>query len=315
MVCVHLKALFDQWLKFIAQFLPTAKIGIVKGSKCVFDGCDVVVAMLQSLYSRRDKYPAALWRFPSLLVFDECHRVSAPTFSCVPPLFPARYRLGASATPRRKDGTEKVFRFHLGDTLHTANRPMMVPLVKRVWTQWTVIKTERWDPEAGGSSVLFKLQYKNEKRNAIIVSQLEAALTAGRKVLLLSQRLKHLDLLKASILGRLPDLSIGMCIGGVASEELDEAKKAQLLLATYQFASEGFDVPDLDCLFLAMPIADVKQSAGRALRLVEGKKQPIIVDFRDDRVGTFYRWGLLREKTYKSLGVELGKSVSRLNGG
>lgn len=64
-------------------------------------------------------------------------------------------------------------------------------------------------------------------------------------------------------------------------EELDRNQKRQVILASYGLAAEGLDVPDLDVLFLATPRTDVEQPVGRTLRIVPGKKQPIVVDLVD----------------------------------
>jgi superfamily II DNA or RNA helicase len=54
----------------------------------------------------------------------------------------------------------------------------------------------------------------------------------------------------------------------------------------------------LDTLFLTTPISDVEQAAGRILRPYEGKKDPIIVDFRDDAVTQFKKSGEARDRYY-----------------
>jgi superfamily II DNA or RNA helicase len=70
------------------------------------------------------------------------------------------------------------------------------------------------------------------------------------------------------------------------------------VLATSQYAKEGLDIPALDTLFLATPMGDVEQAVGRILRPFEGKKDPVVVDFRDDKVTMFARMGEMRDKLY-----------------
>ena len=62
-------------------------------------------------------------------------------------------------------------------------------------------------------------------------------------------------------------------------------KEKHILLATYQLAKEGLDVPCLDRLLLATPVKDyaiVVQSVGRIARVCEGKGTPVVYDYVDD---------------------------------
>jgi len=65
--------------------------------------------------------------------------------------------------------------------------------------------------------------------------------------------------------------------------------------------SEGTNLPHLDTLVLATPRSNVKQAIGRILRLVEGKKQPVVLDLVDDHsiLKSFY-YSRLRQ--YYSVG-------------
>ena len=64
-------------------------------------------------------------------------------------------------------------------------------------------------------------------------------------------------------------------------ETLEQSKKSDILLGTYNMVSEGFDDPIRDTLILSTPLSDVVQSAGRILRK-QHDKQPIILDIVDE---------------------------------
>ena len=97
--------------------------------------------------------------------------------------------------------------------------------------------------------------------------------------------------------------STGRYVGGMTQAERDESAKCQVIFATSQFASEGLDIPALDTLFLTTPMSDVEQAVGRILRAFEGKKDPIVVDIRDDKVAKFKRAGESRDKFFKRIGA------------
>jgi len=80
---------------------------------------------------------------------------------------------------------------------------------------------------------------------------------------------------------------------------------AQVVVATGKYVGEGFDLPRLDTLFLAIPIAwkgFLAQYAGRIHRESEGKTQVTIHDYVDCGLPMLQRMFNKREKSYKTMG-------------
>jgi superfamily II DNA or RNA helicase len=214
--------------------------------------------------------------------------------------------LGLTATPRRKDGADNVFWYHIGPILFDASERRMKPKIRRVYTDFRVVKTSQFNPAMAPRALLVRFLVSSPPRNLAIADQIVLALKAGRKPLVLSERLKHLDALEQTITeackaAGLPTPSFGKYVGGRKKGQLAEAAKAQVVLATSQYAQEGLDIPALDTLFLTTPLSDVEQAVGRILRPCAGKKEPIVVDFHDDHVGMFKRMADYREATYVKL--------------
>ena len=88
-------------------------------------------------------------------------------------------------------------------------------------------------------------------------------------------------------------------MGGRTKEQLARSAKAKVIFATIQYAAEGLDIPELDTLFLTTPMSDVEQAVGRIQRPSPGKKDPIVVDFRDDAISMFEAMGRKRDRFYK----------------
>jgi len=87
------------------------------------------------------------------------------------------------------------------------------------------------------------------------------------------------------------------------------------VVATGKYVGEGFDLPRLDTLFLAMPIAwkgSLAQYAGRIHRESDGKERVTIHDYVDCSLPMLQRMFNKREKSYKAMGykVELADSAS-----
>ena len=126
-----------------------------------------------------------------------------------------------------------------------------------------------------------------------------------RKVLILSDRIEHLEILKKSI-----DSIEGMpftCeyyIGGMTQKKLDIASSAQIILGSYGMASEGLDIPTLNTLIMATPRREVEQSVGRIIRKSSHIVQPLIIDIVD-MLPSFVNQGIYRRKLYKKLNYNI----------
>lgn len=305
LVVVHKEFLMDQWVERLNEFLPGVKIGKVQQDVCDYEGKHVVMGMVHSL-AIKDKYPEEFYKWPGMVIVDELHRIAARTWSPVPGMFPAKYRVGVTATPRRKDGAENVFFYHIGRVSFSAKEQRMVPRVRRVRTTFNFAKTTKFNPNTISRSILVNILVKSKSRNLAIVEQIVLAHRAGRKILVLSERLEHLSTLEKAVKKELENdpPSTGYYVGGMSPEEREESAQADIIFATNQYASEGMDIPALDTLFLTTPVGDVEQAVGRILRPKKGKKEPIVVDIRDDRVSRFRKNGEARDRYYKSIGVK-----------
>lgn len=117
LIVVTKQDLMDGWLKNLIQAgVPYDKIGFVQQNKCDFEGKWFVITMVQS-FIKRDKYPAALYSWAGLTIFDETHRMAADSFSIACQLSNSALRLGLSATPKRKDGKTPVINAHIGKVM------------------------------------------------------------------------------------------------------------------------------------------------------------------------------------------------------
>ena len=104
---------------------------------------------------------------------------------------------------------------------------------------------------------------------------------SGERLLLTSRRSHGEDLHSLIPNSRL-------CMGGSKDIGID---KGGVLISTYNFASEGLDLPCLSSVILATPISSpslLEQCIGRILRSV-GDKKKTIVDFVDRRFANMFR--------------------------
>lgn len=116
--------LLTQWIERIQQFLPQAAIGVMAADNVVrkvkssydLNGTrgKIVIATAQSL-SRKDNISVDKPLKTDLLICDEAHAFSAPSFVEAINKISFHTSIALTATPDRRDGMEGVFMSYLGD--------------------------------------------------------------------------------------------------------------------------------------------------------------------------------------------------------
>lgn len=304
LVLVHKEFLMNQWVDAFKSLCPSIKIGFCRGDQCDTGwDYDVVIAMTQSIVRR--EYPQDFWDSFGIQISDEVHRYGAELWQEAIKLSPARIRIGLTAETDRADGTMGIIHHHIGQVGALMVTKQVQCKVHYVFFDLILPQNAYTQPWDGRFSLprLHTALAEHQPRNERIVHLIRRALTAGRKVLVLSHRKSQLESF-AEILQRLglSEDSIGFYVGGKKQAALDEAAKRRLILGTYQMAQEGLDIPDIDTLFLATPMGRVKQSVGRIVRVHPDKKEPMVVDFVDTGVPPCLGFMKRRDRQYRELG-------------
>lgn len=307
-ILVHTGFLMKQWKESILKFtdIKESEIGRVQQDTCEWEGKKVVLAMVESLVAR--KYDSKMYESFGVVVLDEIHRHASLTWQQAIIQFPARSRIGLSATPRRADGLWDVMRWHVGEVL-TKGEGTGSAKVFRIYTGANVpAHTYQMGSSRINLAGLINTLTEMESRNELIVKELVKALGVGRRVLVMSDRLGQLDelnrLFRREWSGR-NGISVGYYVGGMSDEKIENSRKCNLLFGTLQYCKEGLDDPSIDTLMLATPKGDVQQVVGRILRVVEGKKTPFVIDFVDENVGPCIGFSRSRNKQYSAMGFDV----------
>jgi hypothetical protein len=313
MVVVHKDFLLNQWRDRIAEFLPDAKIGIVKAKVVDVVGKDVVIASLQSLSMK--SYEDDVFAGIGFLIIDECHRVGTEVFSRALHKTNFRYSLGISATVNRKDGMTKAFVAFLGDVLFAGKRreDSVVVVQHRFWDESPDYRREVMIGMTGKPNVSRMINNIAEfpARTLAIADAIAEMLRREprRKVLVLSDRKAQLTDVRAALFDR-HGVDGGFYWGGMKRPALAETETKAVMLATFSYAAEGMDVPGLDTLMLASPKSDIEQSVGRILRLKAGDRlvTPLVYDFVD-QFSLFERQGAKRAAFYRKFKYPIFKDL------
>ena len=253
------------------------------------------------------------------IIVDECQHVCSSAdkvtqFEKVITSLCAPYLYGITATPYRADGLERCMFALLGDVIHKVPQSAVagntVPVrVKFVNTGYTPDIDDITDGDGTlNYAKLISDITENKDRNAVIVGEIQRAAQNGG-VLVLSDRLQHLDVMEKRLCAVFPYRTARL---GIASTKAEKERRARILtdlnngalnvvFATYKLAKEGLDVPNLRTVVLSCPVKDkttVIQSAGRVARKAEGKEYGMVIDFSDD-FGLLYRYEKKRRGYYR----------------
>jgi superfamily II DNA or RNA helicase len=314
LVLVHRTELLKQWQERLQSFLGAGKsvVGTIGGGKAKPTG-KIDIAVMQSL-SRREEVNSLVENYGHVIV-DECHHVVAKSFDAILKRSKAKYVLGLTATPIRRDGQQPIIFMQCGPTRHTAAKPTGAPHDLAV-TPCTF--HSRIDlPQEAGIQDVFRHLATDQTRTDAIAAEIVNAYDQGRKVLVLTERTEHLDAIQAALDGKVPSLfvlhgRIAKKQRAILIEELNALPPdaPRVLLATGKLVGEGFDHPPLDTLVLAMPVSwkgTLQQYAGRLHREHATKTDVRIIDFVDTGHPALLRMWEKRQRGYRAMGYRMAE--------
>jgi len=283
--------------------LSPDEIGFIGDGQCRV-GDKLTVGLMQSLARH---IPPALLDVGTVVV-DEAHHTPCDLMAGVVRQFPARFLLGLTATPIRRDGLDDVIFWHLGpitariDKADLANRLIAPRVLKRP----TGVR-----PQGESFAGLVTALVRDADRNALIVRDTAHAVRAGRRCLVLTDRVPHTATLTrllteqgvaaAALHGSLGTTERARVVAALDTGEVS------VVVATSSLIAEGFDQPRLDYLALTTPMSyagRVQQAIGRISRAAPGKRDAVVVDYADDCALCWSSWGK-RAAVYRAEGLTI----------
>lgn len=305
LIIVHSKELVNQWVERIGTFLgiPCNEIGIIGNGKKTI-GPRITIGIINSIH----KVSLEIREHFGHVVVDECHRVPARTFTEGLKNFDARYMLGLSATPWRRDKLSRLIYWNVGDVVHKIDQDALMDsgdiLRAEVIIRETDFRTS-FDPSEQYSLMLSELT-ENHKRNALIVQDVtQEAEECSGVCLVLTDRKAHVEALVVMLQEK------GLNAKGLHGDFSNRERQAvvenlnsgavKALVATGQLIGEGFDCKELSSLFLACPIrfdGRLLQYLGRVLRPAPGKDKARVFDYIDHNIGVLENSARARQRAY-----------------
>jgi superfamily II DNA or RNA helicase len=209
-----------------------------------------------------------------LVLVDECHHIPSTTFSKLVDRSHAKYKIGLSASDKRKDGLHILFQDYFGTTkFKPPPENYMVPSIHRVSFPIRFSDTGAWHER------LTELDYDEEYHKLLAMTAKYYA-SIGHKVLVLSSRT---NLLAAAS----EHDSASLVVDGSTKlrkeilEEVLYGPDFHTLYGSSNIFAEGVSANPFSCLVLGTPMNNdplLEQLIGRIIREYPGKLAPIVVD-------------------------------------
>ena len=272
LIIVNKNMLLDQWISRFVDYFGYKKsdIGFLGKSQNRLNG-NIDIATMQSL----NNIPELVENYTQVIV-DECHHIPALTFEQIVKNFKGKYILGLSATPNRKDEFDPILYQQLGNISYEYKKP------KTHTNRLLVIKTE-FTSSADNYAAIINELVSNEDRNRQIVKTIKENI--DRKILLLSDRIEHLNLLENILKEEKIDF---VSVHGSQNkkeqvENMQKVKTSSLILATSSFFGEGIDFPHLNTIIFATPISFYGRLIQYLGRIGRGNQECLAIDFLDSK--------------------------------
>jgi superfamily II DNA or RNA helicase len=286
--------------------------------------------MVQTMMGE-DRMPQAFWDQFGFMICDEVHHMAAERFVYIMQHAKAKYRLGLSATPKRKDGKNPVIHAHIGPVRVYGEVFPLSPVVA-VKPMLTRLPSESYKKKDGSiwlrplrpvmpgrMTPTYQDLCDNPKRNGLIVNAIMQCYRHPNchHLLVMSSLSEHLEmfhrlLYKAGV--AIEDF--GWYTGRVGQrlsteDDLARAATKRVILCTDAQTKEGTDYPAWDTIFLTLPWPDVEQRVGRVVRRDDDRpdKVPRVFDFLDSD-GIFQGFYKSRENYYARIKAKVVKVKS-----
>jgi superfamily II DNA or RNA helicase len=306
LVIVHKTFLLNQWKERAEEF-TNAHVGIIQQNKIEIEGKQIVIGMLQSI--AKDKYDQDIFKDFGLVIFDEAHHAPSKYFSQALPIISCKKTLGLSATPKRSDKLEKILYWYFGNIMYkldnVTNDKVLVNIYQYKLDHEKFREYKLRNGEINRAKTINKI-ITIGRRNKFIINIIREMIEPKRKIIILSDRVEHLKLLKERLEKYNTEdkiITTSFYIGGMKMEKLKLSEEAQVIFATYSMAAEALDIPELNTLFMVTPRREIEQAVGRILRKIDPLTRPIIYDFID-MMPSFINQGRYRKQFYKKLDFE-----------
>lgn len=306
LIVCHTTVLRDQWVKDCETVLGF-KPSVVGGGKVDYS-TPITVANIQTLYNHFDNLKDKF----GCVIQDECHHSPARTFFDIMDRSTAKYKIGLSGTPRRKDGKHVIL-----PDLFSKTR-FIAAAANRMTPEVVIVKTDIPFFESEGVTISYpekvSILARNPNYQNMLADLARTMVKLGHIVLLVADRVELLEACH-----RLLGEDISELVTGGTDMRLREpihkrilSREKKVLCGTVNIYSEGVSINSISCLILGVQINNdpmLEQLIARIQRLHDHEKlSPVVIDpqlkGKELKPQIMTRLGHYAEKGYKIRVIE-----------
>jgi superfamily II DNA or RNA helicase len=280
-IVVHTLELFKQWEDMVREHLNfPGKIGKIGGGTKTLG--NITIAMIQTLVKLSTKEWSEIQSKFEIFIGDESHHFGAESYIKCMRNIRAKYAIGLTATPKRKDKKDFVIHNYLGNVIYEITDSDLEMMGRSLTCKCKIVETKRnynYTKMNEIIAVLGTVIAKDKTRNEIIVEKIKEDIDDGRTVLVLIERVAHGKILYSLL--KQEQIKVELISGAVDANTRSKIKskmktgQLEVLVANKAIAAEGLDIPIIDSVhicFWTSNISLVKQMIGRGRRPYEGKE-------------------------------------------
>lgn len=324
LVIVQKDDLIDGWLADcrLALGLRPRQVGLIKAKEYRL-GKWITLTTIQTLSKLDTEKLTELYKYFGIVIVDEFHRSVAKTYTLIN-CFPAKFRIGLTATPFRNDGLEGVLYHYFGGIAYKYEEKIgekdedimgvtikVKPIKQTVWLPPPKTRLNR----DTGEMELVPLKISDIRKaiaynlhfNAVLIDDILQEYKNKKSCIVFCHEKEHCKNIYETLIEN-----------GVAKNHLQiyssdnrepksiikkraENKEVLITIATFAIATEGTNVKAWERGFLASTIANKKdliQTIGRLRRRKAGKKDVVVYDYRFPNVAGARKHGDIRDNVY-----------------
>lgn len=317
LICAHQHELLENFYKTYQGMTNLKDLQAETGKEIVkiiekpkdlkeIENLDVVLITYQSFIHSEQKVKDYLYGKFGLVIVDEAHQSGAEAYSKFLSMLDARYKLGLSATPLRKDCMNRVLFNMIGPVTVKSEA---VGLVPRVEILETGICTRNhfsvW-------AYAMRFLQNNQERNELIVNETFNDLKEHKCILIPVDTKEHMNLLVEKINARAKEeLAVGYHSGSLNRKTLlkdIDNGKYRVVVAIRSMIKQGIDLLAPSMIYIQSPMSAKPQPVGapffyqmgnRVATPYVGKREPVIKIFIDDIAESYGCFGGLFKKEIK----------------
>jgi len=280
-IVVHTLELFKQWEDMVREHLNfPGKIGKIGGGTKTLG--NITIAMIQTLVKSSPKEWSEIQSKFEIFIGDESHHFGAESYIKCMRNIRAKYAIGLTATPKRKDKKDFVIHNYLGNVIYEITDSDLEMMGRSLTCKCKIVETKRnynYTKMNEMLPVLGTVIAKDKTRNEIIVEKIKEDIDDGRTVLVLIERVAHGKILYSLL--KQEQIKVELISGAVDANTRSKIKskmktgQLEVLVANKAIAAEGLDIPIIDSVhicFWTSNVSLVKQMIGRGRRPYEGKE-------------------------------------------